>query len=97
MVGTGINDQLNRRSHTAPARNPACAIFGWRPIDATRKIDRVDLGVSASNSAAIDCYEELGLARVGTWPDAIMIDKQMIDVVWMTMTREVWLCSREKG
>ena len=31
-------------------------------------VDRVDLGVSASNSAAIDCYDRAGFVRVGTWP-----------------------------
>lgn len=49
-------------------------------------VDRVDLGVSADNPAAIGCYEKLGFARVGLWPAAIMAGSHRIDVVWMTMT-----------
>ena len=54
-------------------------------------VDRVDLGVSATNSAAIGCYTKLGFRQVGTWPNAITIGAGTIDVVWMTMTRDTWV------
>jgi RimJ/RimL family protein N-acetyltransferase len=57
------------------------------------RVDRVDLGVSASNSAAIGCYEKLGFAQIGTWSNAIVIGSHRIDVVWMTMTRSRWIAS----
>ena len=44
-------------------------------------VDRVDLGVSATNSAAIDCYERAGFVRVGTWPKAIEVGSHTLDVV----------------
>jgi RimJ/RimL family protein N-acetyltransferase len=53
-------------------------------------VDRVDLGVSADNLAAIGCYEKLGFAKVGLWPNAIMAGSDSIDVVWMTVTRNRW-------
>ena len=53
-------------------------------------VDRVDLGVSASNSAAIDCYEKAGFVRVGTWPKAIEVGSHTLDVVWMTLMRDRW-------
>ena len=53
-------------------------------------VDRVDLGVSASNSAAIDCYEKAGFVRVGTWPNAIEVGSRTLDVVWMTLMRDRW-------
>jgi RimJ/RimL family protein N-acetyltransferase len=56
-------------------------------------VDRVDLGVSASNSAAIGCYEKLGFMRGGTWPNAIMVGSHTLDVLWMTITRDRWLRS----
>jgi RimJ/RimL family protein N-acetyltransferase len=49
-------------------------------------VDRVDLGVSASNSAAIDCYEKLGFVRVGTWPKAIMTGSHTLDVTYQRGT-----------
>jgi RimJ/RimL family protein N-acetyltransferase len=51
-------------------------------------VDRVDLGVSAGNSAAIGCYAKLGFRQVGTWPNAIAIGASTMDVVWMTLTRQ---------
>jgi ribosomal protein S18 acetylase RimI-like enzyme len=51
-------------------------------------VDRVDLGVSATNSAAIGCYAKLGFKQVGTWPNAIAVGPGTIDVVWMTVTRD---------
>lgn len=53
-------------------------------------VDRVDLGVSAANSAAIGCYAKLGFKQVGTWPNAIVAGANTIDVVWMTVTRDTW-------
>jgi RimJ/RimL family protein N-acetyltransferase len=53
-------------------------------------VDRVDLGVSAGNLAAIDCYLKLGFRRVGTWSNAILTATGNVDVVWMTVTRDVW-------
>ena len=55
-------------------------------------VDRVDLGVSATNSAAIGCYSKLGFRQVGTWSNAIAIGSSTIDVVWMTVTRDTWIC-----
>ena len=55
-------------------------------------VDRVDLGVSATNSAAIGCYTKLGFRQVGTWSNAIPIGSSTIDVVWMTVTRDTWIC-----
>ena len=53
-------------------------------------VDRIDLGVSADNAAAIGCYEKLGFARVGTWPKAIAAGSSVIDVAWMTLKRRAW-------
>jgi RimJ/RimL family protein N-acetyltransferase len=53
-------------------------------------VDRIDLGVSAANVAAIGCYAKLGFARVGKWPNGITAGKGAIDVVWMTLTRDTW-------
>jgi RimJ/RimL family protein N-acetyltransferase len=52
--------------------------------------DRVDLGVSAANLAAIGCYAKLGFRRVGTWSNAIPTGAASVDVVWMTVTRDTW-------
>ena len=60
-----------------------------RTFDADR-VDRVDLGVSATNLTAIGCYKKLGFAQVGLWPNAIMAGSHRMDVVWMTMTRDRW-------
>jgi RimJ/RimL family protein N-acetyltransferase len=59
-------------------------------------VDRVNLGVSSTNSAAIDCYEKLGFARVGTWPKAIITGSRTLDVLWMTITRDRWASSDKK-
>jgi RimJ/RimL family protein N-acetyltransferase len=59
-------------------------------------VDRIDLGVLATNSAAIGCYEKLGFMRVGTWPKAIMAGSHMLDVLWMTITRDQWGSSDTK-
>ena len=61
----------------------------FRTFDGHR-VDRVDLGVSVNNAAAIGCYKKLGFAQVGLWPNAIMAGSHSIDVVWMTMTRDRW-------
>ena len=53
-------------------------------------VDRVDLGVSATNSAAIGCYAKLGFRQVGTWPNAIVAGPSTLDVVWMTVGRILW-------
>jgi RimJ/RimL family protein N-acetyltransferase len=53
-------------------------------------VSRIDLGVSASNSAAIACYEKLGFMHVGTWPGGIMVGAAKIDVYWMTVMRDQW-------
>ena len=55
------------------------------------RVDRVDLGVSDNNLAAIGCYKKLGFAQVGLWPNAITAGTHSIDVVWMTMTRDRWI------
>jgi RimJ/RimL family protein N-acetyltransferase len=51
-------------------------------------VDRIDLGVSATKSAAINCFEKLGFTQVGIWPEAILLGSGSIDVVWMTMSRD---------
>jgi RimJ/RimL family protein N-acetyltransferase len=53
-------------------------------------VDRVDLGVSANNSAAIGCYLKSGFVRGGTWPNAIVTGSSTVDVIWMTVTRDTW-------
>jgi RimJ/RimL family protein N-acetyltransferase len=53
-------------------------------------VDRIDLGVSAANLVAIACYSKLGFAQVGRWQNAISVGSGMIDVAWMTLTRERW-------
>jgi RimJ/RimL family protein N-acetyltransferase len=53
-------------------------------------VSRIDLGVSASNSAAIACYEKLGFTHVGTWPGGIVAGAAKIDVYWMTVMRDQW-------
>ena len=60
-------------------------------------VDRVDLGVSASNSAAIDCYDRAGFVRVGTWPKAIEVGSHTLDVIWMTLMRDRWARSSDGG
>jgi len=60
-------------------------------------VDRVDLGVSSANSAAIGCYEKLGFRQVGEWKDAISAGAGTIDVVWMTVTRDAWTRRRQKA
>jgi RimJ/RimL family protein N-acetyltransferase len=56
----------------------------------THHVDRIDLGVSADNEAAIACYNRTGFEHVGTWPDAMAAGSRVIDVYWMTVTRSVW-------
>lgn len=53
-------------------------------------VDRIDLGVSAANLVAIDCYAKLGFAQVGKWPNALVAGSRTVDVVWMTLTRDRW-------
>ena len=59
-------------------------------------VDRVDVGVSATNSAAIDCYAKLGFRPVGKWPNAIAAGSSTLDVIWMTVTRDTWIRSDHK-
>jgi RimJ/RimL family protein N-acetyltransferase len=54
------------------------------------RVDRIDLGVSATNLAAIGCYAKLAFAQVGKWPNALVVGSHAIDVVWMTLTRDQW-------
>jgi RimJ/RimL family protein N-acetyltransferase len=53
----------------------------------THHVDRIDLGVAADNTTAIACYRQQGFVHVGTWPKAIPIDRDTIDVYWMTLKR----------
>ena len=53
-------------------------------------VSRIDLGVSAGNTAAIACYEKLGFRHVGTWPGGIVVGAAKIDVYWMTVMRDQW-------
>ncbi len=53
-------------------------------------VDRIDLGVSKDNGAAIACYGKLGFRHVGTWPKAIQTAIKPIDVYWMTLTKARW-------
>jgi RimJ/RimL family protein N-acetyltransferase len=53
-------------------------------------VSRIDLGVSATNTGAIACYEKLGFTHVGTWPGGITTGTGEIDVTWMTISREQW-------
>lgn len=55
-------------------------------------VDRVDIGVSATNSAAIGCYTKLGFRQVGKWPNAISAGPGTLDFIWMTVTRDTWRC-----
>ncbi len=57
---------------------------------ARHQVDRIDLGVSAGNQAAIRCYRREGFRPVGTWPRAIAVGAETIDVAWMTLTRAAW-------
>jgi hypothetical protein len=87
----------SRRARQAPSRccfkyDRGSAFFTF----GEHHVARVDLGVSASNSAAIDCYEKLGFVRVGTWPKAIMTGSHTLDVLWMTVTRDRWARSTDK-
>ena len=56
----------------------------------THHLARIDLGVSQDNRAAIACYAKLGFEHVGTWTAAMMANKKLIDVYWMTITKENW-------
>jgi RimJ/RimL family protein N-acetyltransferase len=60
----------------------------------THRVDRIDLGVSADNAAAIACYNRTGFGHVGTWPDAMAAGPRVIDVYWMTVTRSAWETAR---
>jgi RimJ/RimL family protein N-acetyltransferase len=53
-------------------------------------VDRIDLGVSATNLVAIGCYSKLGFAQIGRWPNAISVGSGLMDVTWMTLTRDTW-------
>jgi RimJ/RimL family protein N-acetyltransferase len=53
-------------------------------------VDRVDVGVSATNSAATGCYAKLGFKPVGKWANAIVAGSSTLDVIWMTVTRDTW-------
>ncbi len=49
--------------------------------------DRIDLGVSDRNAAAIACYEKVGFRHVGTWTEGMETAAGTIDVYWMTLRR----------
>jgi RimJ/RimL family protein N-acetyltransferase len=53
-------------------------------------VSRIDLGVSATNTSAIACYEKLGFKHVGTWPGGIVARAEKIDVYWMTIAQDRW-------
>jgi RimJ/RimL family protein N-acetyltransferase len=59
----------------------------------THHVARIDLGVAAENIVAIACYRRHGFDHVGTWPQAIRMGPQIIDVCWMTLTRINWVRS----
>ena len=59
-------------------------------------VDRVDVGVSATNSPATGCYAKLGFKPVGKWPNAIVAGSSILDVIWMTITRDTWIRSDHK-
>ena len=56
----------------------------------THHVARIDLGVAADNAVAIACYRRQGFDHVGTWPQAIRVAAQTIDVCWMTFMRASW-------
>jgi RimJ/RimL family protein N-acetyltransferase len=56
-------------------------------------VSRIDLGVSATNTGAIGCYEKLGFTHVGTWLGASWPGVEKIDVYWMTVMRDQWASS----
>jgi RimJ/RimL family protein N-acetyltransferase len=76
----------HRRRGIASAMAAHALTFSFRE----HRVSRIDLGVSATNTGAIACYEQLGFAHVGTWPDAIMSGAGKIDVYWMTVTQDQW-------
>jgi RimJ/RimL family protein N-acetyltransferase len=51
-------------------------------------VDRIDLGVDADNLVAIRCYRRQGFELVGTWPHAMQAGPKVIDVYWMTLSRQ---------
>ncbi|HJQ55381.1 MAG TPA: GNAT family protein [Vineibacter sp.] len=53
-------------------------------------VDRVDLGVSTGNVAAISCYRGLGFEAVGIWRKAFVAGGRDMDVQWMTLRRAAW-------
>jgi RimJ/RimL family protein N-acetyltransferase len=57
----------------------------------TYHVDRIDLGVAADNAVAIACYHGQGFSHIGTWPKAIPIEAEIIDVCWMTLTRTTFM------
>jgi RimJ/RimL family protein N-acetyltransferase len=57
----------------------------------TYYVDRIDLGVAADNTVAIACYHGQGFSHIGTWPKAIPIEAETIDVCWMTLTRATFM------
>ncbi|MSO93518.1 MAG: N-acetyltransferase [Rhodospirillales bacterium] len=60
----------------------------------THGVARIDLGVDADNAAAIACYAHVGFSPVNTWPRAMSAGPKVIDVYWMTLTREAWTSAR---
>jgi RimJ/RimL family protein N-acetyltransferase len=53
-------------------------------------VSHIDVGVSATNTAAIACYERLGFTHVATWPGGIVTALGRIDVYWVTISRDQW-------
>ena len=56
----------------------------------THHVARIDLGVAAENAVPIACYRRQGFDYVGTWPQAIRMGRQTIDVCWMTLIQTDW-------
>ncbi len=64
----------------------AAAAFSFE----THHVARIDLGAAAGNAAAIACYRQCGFDHVGTWPQAIQVGTNIIDVYWMTLMQMKW-------
>ena len=54
----------------------------------THRVERIELGVDADNAAAIGCYGRVGFQHVKTWPKAMSAGPKVIDVYWMSLSRE---------
>ena len=54
------------------------------------EFDRLDAGVSDTNTTAIRCYEKAGFSHVGTWPRAMSTTTSEISVLWMSLFKSQW-------